>query len=452
MDLSIFKSYDIRGAYPKNLDGKLAYKIGQSFAKKTKAGKVAVGRDMRLSSPILFKEIIKGIISQGADVYDLGLVPVEFVYFALGRNKDYDAGIMVTASHEAKEYNGFKMIKREREKISVLLGRDLIKVIEEGYLPEKEEKGNYQKIDLWQPYLKHIFSFVNLEKIRRLRIVVDAGNGLAGKVIPLLAEKLPVEIIPLNFELDGNFPARPSNPLAEGAPAEAKKRVKGNKADFGVLFDGDADRLFLIDEKGNFIRGDITLLLLAKHFLENSRLPKSIAYSLICSQAVPKFIKEWGGTPIKTKVGWANIREAEIDNKAVMGGELSGHFSFKGNFYFDSGFISFLILLEVISSSRKKLSQLRKEFSPFPKTPEINFQAENKAIVIEKIKNFFSDGKQSLLDGLTVEYDKWWFNLRPSQTEPLLRLVIEANNKEELEEKKNLLVDLIKKAGGVPAS
>ncbi len=449
MDQSIFRSYDIRGIYPSQLNGRDAFNIGRAFIKRTGAKNVLLGRDMRLSSPLLFKNIKKGIMSKGANVFNLGLVPVEFIYFALGCSGDYDGAIMITASHDPKEYNGFKMIEKKKKMINAVRGKDLINDINSIKQNRKEgKKGECRKINLWKEYLSHIFSFIDLKKIKPLKVVIDAGNGMAGKVIPLLAKKLPVEIIGLNFTLDGNFPARPSNPLARGAANQVIKIAREKKADFGVLFDGDADRIFLIDEKGNFIPGDVTLLILAKYFLKKGFPEKGIAYNLTCSRAVPEFIKKWGGIPIKTKVGWANIRKAEIEKKAIMGGELSGHYSFKDNFYLDSGFIAFLTILEIISSSKGKLSEMRKELSPYSKSPEINFQAKEKEKIIKKIRDYYSQAKQELLDGLTVEYNDWWFNLRPSQTEPLLRLVIEASNEKMLNEKKKELTFLINEAGG----
>jgi len=424
------------------LDEKSAYKIGRAFVEYTKAKKVVVGRDMRLSSPVLFEGLVKGIIARGADVYNIGEVATECIYFTVG-NYDYDAGIMVTASHNPKEYNGFKMIKRTAGKIKAIRGKDLIKIIKTADFSEAGKKGKIEDIDIWPDYLKHIFSFVNIDKVKPFRVIVDAGNGMAGKVIPLLSEKLSVNIIPLNFNLDGNFPAHPSNPLAKGAADQVSRAVKENKVDFGFIFDGDADRIFLIDESGNLIGGDVTVLLLAKYFLRKDP-GKGIAYNLICSRAVSEFIKKWGGRPIRTKVGFVNVRKGMIENDGIMGGELSGHFSFKDNFYCDSGFISFLVLLQIISESGKSVSELARELSPYFKLPEINFKIENKEAVLKKIRERFSDGKQDYLDGITVEYNNWWFNVRPSQTESLLRLTIEADNKELLEEKKKELVNLIK--------
>jgi len=437
---TIFKSYDIRGIYPSQLNEKIAYRIGQVFIEHTKAKRVAIGRDCRLSSPSLFKALSKGIIDRGADVYNIGEVPTECLYFTVG-NYDYDGGIMITASHNPKEYNGFKMVKK---KVGVIRGEEIGRIFEKADFSEVKRTGKIKNIDIWQDWLNHIFSFVDINKIKPLKVAVDASNGMAGKTISRISPKIPIELIPLNFNLDGNFPAHAPNPLLEESSLQIKKEIKTKKADLGFIFDGDADRIFLLDEKGRFIKGDVTLLLLSKYFLE--KIPGAgIVYNVICSKAVPEFIKKWNGRPIQSPVGFINIKENMIKNRGIMGGELAGHYSFKGNFYSDSGFIAFLILLEIISASRKKVSAQISGLSPYAKTSEINFEIKEKEKILNKIKKLYSDGKQNYLDGITVEYDNWWFNVRPSNTEPLIRLTIEANTKELLEEKKKELIALIKK-------
>ncbi len=432
MDLSIFKSYDIRGVYPKELDEETAFKIGQAFVAHTGARNVVIGRDMRLSSPELFESLVKGIISQGSNVYNLGLIPTEGIYFTVGKY-GYNAGMMITASHNPKEYNGIKMVQNQDGLPKMIRGKDLIELIEKDEFQE-EEMGEARELNIWPEYIDYIFSLIDVTKIKPLKVIIDAGNGMAGKVVDLIKDRLPIEIIPLNFNLDGNFPAHPSNPLEEGVVNQISREVKKQKADMGFIFDGDADRIFLIDEKGNFISGDITLLLLAKYFLK--KYPgKGIAYNLICSKAVPKFIKEWGGVPVKTPVGFVNVSEGLLKNDGIVGGELSGHFSFKDNYYSDSGFIALLTLLELISESNKEVSEIIKELSIYAKSPELNFRVENKEEVISTFKSKYSDGYQEEIDGLTVEYQDWWFNLRPSNTEPLLRLTVEADNQKLLNQK-----------------
>jgi len=438
INFNIFRSYDIRGIYPQELDEEAAFKIGQGFIKYTKAKNVAIGRDCRISSPSLFIAISKGIIARGANVYDLGPVPTECLYFAVG-HYGFDGGIMITASHNPKEYNGFKMVKKGMEWIR---GREIGKIIEKTYFKKARRKGKIKKINIWQDYFKHAFSFINIKKIKPFKVVIDTSNGMAGILIEKIEKKLPIKIIPLNFKPDGNFPAHSPNPLEELATKQISQKIIEEKADFGFIFDGDADRIFLIDEIGNLVRGDITLLLLAHYFLKKNPGAK-IAYNLICSKAVPQFIEKWGGEPIKTAVGFVNVREGMIKKDGIMGGELSGHYCFKENFYSDSALITFLVLLQLISESGKRVSKMVRKLSPFAKSSEINFGVKGKEKVLNKIKKLYSDGRRDYLDGLSVEYDDWWFNLRPSQTEPILRLTIEAKTKKLLKEKKKELMRLI---------
>jgi len=436
----IFKSYDIRGIYPEQLNESTAFEVGRGFVKHTNAKKVVVGYDARLSSPELFRSLSEGIISQGADVYFIGRVPTECVYFSVG-NYDFDAGIMVTASHNPKEYNGFKMVAKKGKHIEIIKGADLLSTIEKNVYEDKTKGKVYEK-DIWQEYVNHILSFIDLKEINNFKVVIDASNGVIGKVIEKIEDKLPIEITKINFEPDGNFPNHPPNPLEKGSSDQISAEVKKQKANLGFIFDGDADRVYLITEDGNFIKADITLILLAKYFLQ--RNPGAyIAHHVTCSKAVPEFIKKWGGKPIRTKVGFFYIQQGLIEKKGIMGGELSGHYCFRDNFYADSGMIAFLTLLQIISRDSRKVSEIMKEITPYFKDPEINFEIEDKEAVMEKIKSKYSDGNQDFLDGITVEYKDWWFNVRPSNTEPLLRLTIEADTKDLLEEKKIELSEFI---------
>jgi len=437
---AVFKSYDIRGTYPDELNERAAREIGRAFVCRAAAKRVAVGRDMRLSSPALFKAITEGIMEQGADVFDMGQVPTECLYFAVG-GRDFDAGVMITASHNPKEYNGFKMVKKEGSGFSMIRGTEMAAAVEKEK-PESPKKGVLTEKDLLAEYAERLFSLVKVEGIKPFRVVIDAGNGMAGKVIPLIKERLPINIVPLNFELDGSFPAHPSNILEKGAAEQVGEKVRREKADFGFAFDGDADRIYLIDELGNLVSADITLLFLARHLLEEN--PGGvISYNLICSKSLPEFIEKWGGKPVRTRVGFVNVRDALIENRGIMGGELSGHYCFRDNFYGDSAFLALLILLKAISNSDKSVSAAVSQFQRYYRAPEINFKIENKQEILQKIKDRYSDGKQDYLDGVTVEYENWWFNVRPSQTEPLLRLTIEADTKKVFEEKKKELTGFI---------
>ena len=440
---SIFKSYDIRGIYPAELNEQTAFNIGKAFVKFTGVKKVAVCHDARISGPALLNALARGVISEGGEIYDIGQLPTECLYFAVGFF-DFPAGIMITASHNPKKYNGFKMIRKTEDNgIEMIRGKDLLETVgSEDFEPGDPIELN--KKDILKDYLSHILSFVDLSEITPLKIIVDASNGVAGKVISEIQDKLPVEIIALNFEPDGNFPNHSPNPLFEGSANQISEKIKAEKADFGLIFDGDADRVFLVDENGELVKADVTLLLLAKYFLEkNSGM--AVAYNAICSKAVPEFIEQWGGKPVRTQVGFVNVREGLVKNDGIVGGELSGHYCFKDNYYMDSGMIAMLVLLQVISADGRNVSEMVKELSPYAKSAEMNFEVANKDAILEKVKEKYSDGEQDFLDGITVKYSDWWFNVRPSNTEPLLRLTIEANTKEILEIKQKQLVSLIKK-------
>ncbi len=441
----IFKAYDIRGVYPSDLNAKVAFLIGVAFAQKTKAKQVVIGRDMRNGGAILKNNLIKGLATGGVkQIIDIGLVPIDGVYFSVSKLK-YQTGIMITASHNPKNYNGFKMIGK---KLKVVRGQDLWPIIEKiNSIKFKAKKINIVKKNIYPAHIKHILSFADIKKIKPLKIVVDAGNGMAGKMIPQLAKYLPIKIIKMNFKLDGNFPAHPSNPLEPKSQIAISKKVKMIKADAGVIFDGDTDRLFFIDERGKFIPADITLLLLAKSFL-NKKKRTTIAYNLICSKIVEEKIKAWGGKPIKTAVGFVNVAEALKKHRGVMGGELSAHYSFKDNGYFDSGFISLVIMLELLSNYKQPLSKIIKPYTKYFKLPEINTPVQDATSKLESLKKRYKTYKQAYLDGVTVDNWKkagWWFNVRPSNTEPLLRLTVEAKSKATALKLKKELIKLIKK-------
>lgn len=449
LEKSIFKAYDIRGIYPKQLDAKTAFFIGAAFARKTKAREAVVGRDMRLGGEILKKNLMAGLSAGGVKkIIDIGLVPIDAIYFAVGKLK-YETGIMITASHNPKEYNGFKMMA---QKMKVIRGQDLYpladKLAKDDELPKKT-KVKIIKENIWPGYIKHILSFADVKNIKPLKVVVDAGNGMAGKVMPILSKKLPIKIIPLFFKLDGNFPNHPSNPLEPKSQVAIAQKIRQTKAAFGVIFDGDTDRLFFVDEKGKFIKADITLLLLAKLFLEKEP-GKGIAYTVICSKIVEEKIKEWGGKPIRTAVGYVNVSNGLRLHDGIMGGELAAHYSFRDNAYADSGFIALVILLELLSEINKPFSEIIKPFNKYYKLPEINTRLENRAEILAKInlvKKSYKKHKQDDLDGVTVDNwpDKngWWFNLRASNTEPLIRLTIEAKNKQAEEKIKKEILKII---------
>ena len=437
---AIFKAYDVRGIYPTELNEEAAYAIGRAFARRVAADHAVVGSDMRLSGPALKGALVRGITDEGLNVMDIGLVPIDAVYFAINI-LGHPAGVMVTASHNPKEYNGFKMALHGAGWVT---GEEMSRAVAAlAAAPTAGQPGTVRRLDVMPAYLKHVLSFADLTKIKPFTVVVDAGNGLAGNVVPLLQAHLPITVVPLNFELDGSFPAHPSNPLLPESQALLKEAVVAHHADFGVIFDGDTDRLFFIDERGQFIRADLILLILAKEFLR--REPGAgIAYNAICSRVVPEKITEWGGRPLRSKVGFVNVSQTMRSQGGIMGGEVSAHYSFRDNGYADSGFIAWLILLQLLSEDGRPLSKIVGEFQQYAKSDEINLPVADRQAVIEKVRAAYADGKTDELDGLTVEYPDWWFNVRPSNTEPLLRLTVESNTPALLEEKKQELIALIK--------
>ncbi len=437
---AVFKSYDVRGVYPTDLTLETAYAVGQGYAQLTKTKKVVVGRDMRIGSPEIFEQLTNGLRSQGVEVTDIGMVSIDAVYFTVG-TFDYDGGLMITASHNPKEYNGIKMVVKNGHGLDWIRGKELYDFIADKQFADQEQ-GKLLTRDILPDYVKHVLSFAQLDTIKPFTIVVDAGNGMAGKIMPLIFEQLPGTLIPLNFELDGHFPAHPSNPLMPESQVQITKAVVEHQADFGVIFDGDTDRLFFVTEKGDFVRADATLLVLAKHFLERNP-GAGIAYNVICSKAVPERIAEWGGRPLRSKVGFVNLAQTMRANDGIMSGELSAHYAFRDNFYADSGFIAFVILLGLISQHNKKLSEIIDGLISYAKGDEMNFEVDDIPNVITSIKKKYHDGKQDELDGLTVQYDTWWFNARPSNTEPLLRVTVEADTPEQLTEKQDELTAYI---------
>ncbi len=438
---SIFKAYDVRGVYPADLNEAAAYASGRAFVKLTGVKNVVIGYDARLSSPQLFKALAEGVLAGGAQVTTIDQVPTECVYFALAQY-DFDGAVMVTASHNPKEYNGFKMIRREGKNLIWVRGKDLLGGVEEAaYRPSK--KLEIREKDIVPDYLVFMQQFLDTD-MKPLRVVVDTSNGVMGSVISQMKHVLPFEIIELNFKPDGNFPNHSPNPLEVGSADQIKELIVKNQADFGFMFDADADRLFLVDENGTLVDSDVARLLLAKYFLQKNP-GAAIVYDLICSKAVPEFIKKWGGVPSKAQVGFVNIREALIQCGGVMGGEVSGHYCFRDYFYMDSGLIAFLTLLQVLSLEDKKVSVIVKELFPYYKTPNnINFKVQDQQTVLNKVKETYANGKQDFLDGVTVEYKDWWFNLRPSNTEPVIKLTLEADTRTLLEEKRKELENMIK--------
>ncbi len=444
IDSSIFKAYDIRGTVPDQLNGETAYQIGHVLVGFLKPKTIAVGRDMRMSSAEFFDQLARGINDAGVDVIDLGLTSTDGLYFAVGKF-GYDAGVMITASHNPKEYNGFKICRKNAEPLSGQDGlQQILKIIQESdELRRLPSRGMIVRKNIGEDYAAHCLSFIDARAVKPYRIVIDAGNGMAGMTLPPVLDQLPIEVVPLFFELDGSFPNHPASPIEVENLRDLQAKIKEVNADFGVAFDGDADRMFLVDKFGTPLGGDVVTALVSKSLL--SKHPKeTILYNLICSRAVPELVERLGGIPVRTRVGHAFIKPLMKKHNAIFGGEHSGHFYFRDNWFADSGLIAFLVCLELISGEDRPLHEMVAEIDPYYRSGEINSRVESIPAKLEAVTAAFSDDHQDTEDGLTVQSDHFWFNLRPSNTEPLLRLNIEANNKDLLEETRQKLLDIIR--------
>jgi phosphomannomutase len=443
MDESIFKAYDIRGVYPDSLDEDTARDIGRAYVNYLglSGSRVVVGRDMRLSGEALKSAFIKGVTEAGADVLDLGLVSTDALYFAVGHLQE-PGGAMITASHNPKQYNGFKLC---REDAIALSGDEGIKQIRDlitsgDLLEANEYAGSVEEGDVAEDYAAHCLSFIEQDGLRPLKIVVDAGNGMAGKMLPPIFEKLPnVQMVPMYFELDGNFPNHPPSPIEPENTEALRERVVAEGADFGAAFDGDADRCFVVDEKGGIIAGDILATLVAKNVLEKEP-GATIIYSAVCSKALPELVRREGGNPIRTKAGHSIIKPQMRKHDAAFGGEHSGHFYFRDNYFADSGIIALLTVAELVGRQDGPLSELLAPIDPYVRSGEINSEVEDQDATMKKVEKHYAERDSPSvdhLDGLTADFGDWWFNLRPSNTEPLLRLNVEARDRETMERERD---------------
>ena len=441
----IFKAYDVRGIYNENLTDEIAYNIGRAFVSFLKCKDVVVGYDMRVSSPKLSKAFMKGVIEAGADVIDIGQVSTDGLYFASGSLKK--AAVMFTASHNPPQYNGLKFCKAMAVPINEDTGLTQIKkIIENNKYKKSGKAGKIVKKNILNDYVEHVLSFIHKGEVKNLKIAVDAGNGMAGKVIPLVYDKLPIKIIPLYFKLDGTFPNHLADPSKYENLKELQRIVKKEKCDFGIAFDGDADRIFFVDEDGEIVNSSLISALLAKSVLEKHPNEK-IIYNLVNSKIVPETIEKYGGKAHIERVGHSFIKDTMKRIHAIFACEHSAHYYFKHNFNADSGIIASLIVCEIVSKENKTLSELLKEFEVYSKIEETNFKVEDKAKKIQEIKEHYkgkNPKKIMTMDGISIYFDDWWFNVRPSNTEPLLRLNLEADSKELMEEKKDEVVRVIK--------
>jgi phosphomannomutase len=441
----IFGAYDVRGIYPETLDEDVAYRIARAFVQYLRPTTVAVGRDMRISSPALAAAVIRGISDQGADAVDLGLTTTDELYFAVGKF-NYPAGVMVTASHNPKQYNGLKWCRESAIAISSETGGNEIRDLAlAGNPPQPARAGVVTQRDVTDDYVRHVLSFIDVAKVRPLKIAVDAGNGMAGMIVPKVFAHLPCELIPLYFELDGTFPNHPASPIEPENTEHLRALVPEQHCAMGVAFDGDADRMFLVDELGNLLGGDMVTALVAQSLLRKNP-GATILYNLINSRSVPELIERDGGRAVRTRVGHSFIKAQMREENAIFGGEHSGHFYFRDNWYADSGLIAFLVVLELISESGKTVSELVRTVDHRYRSGEINTEVADQQGRMKAIEaHYGAQGAQvDFLDGVTVSFPTWWFNVRPSNTEPLLRLNLEADTREEMAKRRDEVLQLIR--------
>jgi len=423
----VFKAYDVRGTVPDQLDAPMCRAVGRAMARFAGAPEILIARDMRASGVELATAFSDGVRSEGVSVTDLGMASTDFLYFAAGR---LDApGAMFTASHNPARYNGMKLCLSGARPIGRDTGLAEIQALAESFLEEPAgvPSAPRRELDLLDEWADHVVSFVDRESLRPLKVVADTANGMGGLVVPLVFSRLPFSIDILFPELDGNFPNHPADPIQPENLEDLKAAVLAQGADIGLAFDGDADRVFLVDERAEPVSGSLTTALVAASLLKKNP-GETILYNLICSHVVPEVVAELGGTSIRTQVGHSIIKQVMAESNAIFGGEHSGHYYYRDNFRADSGIITALLVLELLSQSDKPLSELLEPFQRYSDSGEINTEVTNPVATVEAIALHESGGEAAIdrLDGLTVDHGDWWYNLRPSNTEPLLRLNVEA--------------------------
>ena len=445
---TIFKAYDVRGLYPQEVNEEAARLIGRGFVAYLQAKRIAVSRDMRLSSPSIAAAFIEGAREQGADVVDYGMMGTDMLYFAVARD-GHDGGVQITASHNPKEYNGIKMVRREAFPLSGESGiGDIRDMIAANQLPPPASApGRLTQQNVVDDYVRHVMSFIDPSIVKPFNVVLDAGNGIAGMVAPKLFAHLPCRVDALCFEVDGTFPNHEANPLIEENRRDIVERVAATKADIGIAWDGDADRCFFIDGAGAFIAGDFVTALLAEAFLIRHPGAK-IVYDVRASYAVKDIVAKYGGTALMNRVGHAFFKRRMREDNAIFGGEVTGHYYFRDNFYADNGFIPALLILELMSRKgqtlRELLAPLRQKYFI---SGEINTRVSDMKKVQEKIDGIqahYQDGRVYSMDGVSVEYPDWHFNVRASNTEPMLRLNLEATTERLMEQKRDEVLGFIR--------
>jgi phosphomannomutase len=446
LDPSVFKAYDVRGIHPAEIDEDGAYRVGRAFVEHFGLGRIAVGRDMRVSAPTMTAAVIDGAADGGADVLDLGTIGTEMLYYAVGE-LGLEGGIVVTASHNPKQYSGMKIVRAGALPVGGDSGLDDVRRAAEAGFGEVVRRGEVTPTDIWDGFVAKVLSFVDPRSIQPLRIVVDAANGMAGTMLPPVLERLPqLDVVRCFFEPDGAFPNHEPNPLLPENREFIVERTRAEGADLGVAFDGDADRCFFVDDTGEFVPGDFVTALLARAMLEREPGAK-VLYDVRASWAVPRTIEEAGGVALVNRVGHAFIKERMREVDALFAGEVSAHYYFRDFTRADTGVVPFLVMLEILSRAGRKLSEL---LAPFREryflSGEINTPVEDVDATLREIEERYAaaGGRISHLDGVSVDFDDWHFNVRPSNTEPLLRLNLEALDEGAMEHRRDEVLDLIR--------
>ena len=444
----IFKAYDIRGIYPTELNEEAAYGIGRAFATFLKAEEVIVGRDMRLSGPAQFEAVTRGLMEQGADVVNIGMVSTDQFYFACA--KLGLPGMMVTASHNPKQYSGFKMVRQMPYLLSGSEGiQDLRRIVENDDYATPTRQGGMREIDMSEAFVEEMLSLIDVQALntlgRRIKVIADTGNGMVGPIMQRVYERLPVDLIPMYFDPDGSLPNHGLDPLQPENRAELEARVVSERADVGFAFDGDGDRFFAIDDRGEFVSGDFMTALMGSYLLEKHPGSK-IVYDVRGSWAVREMIAERGGTPLIERVGHAFIKRRMADEDALFGGEVTGHYYFKEFFFADSGLLPSLIILEMLAKTGKTLSELLAPLeAKYFISGEINTRVADPKATMAALTERYAGGMIENLDGVSVSYPTWHFNVRGSNTEPLLRLNVESiASPAEMVEKRDELLAIIR--------
>jgi phosphomannomutase len=422
---AIVKAYDIRGVVPDDLDAALAEQLGRAAAVELQGEAIVVARDMRPSGEALAEAFMAGVRAQGVDTVDIGLASTDLLYYASGRLGL--PGAMWTASHNPARYNGLKLCRAGAEPVSLDTGLAAMRDrVQAGDFPTADSPGRAEERQLLDEYAEHVKGFIDVAALRPMKVAVDAGNGMGGLVVPAVFDGLPIELVPLYFELDGTFPNHPANPIEPENLVDLQRAVLANGCDIGLAFDGDADRMFCVDEEGRPVSPSLVTAIIAERILRKTP-GETVLYNLICSRIVPETVEANGGHAVRTRVGHSFIKAVMRDTGAVFAGEHSGHYYFRDNFRADSGLIAAVVLLEALGEHGGPLSKLVEPYDRYAASGEVNTEVADQVAAMDRVADAFRvRGEADWADGLTVNGDGWWFNLRPSNTEPLLRLNVEA--------------------------